>query len=428
MRPRLTRRLDGFGTSVFAEMTALARRHSAVNLGQGYPDFDGPEFVKRAAGEAIAAGHNQYAPMPGLPALQEAVARHQQRFYGLSYDPATEITVHAGATEALCATLAALLDPGDEAIVFEPFYDAYLPGIALAQATARVVPLEAPLFRLDAAALEAAVSPRTRVLVLNSPMNPCGRVFSRPELEAIAGLCRRHDVVVVTDEVYEHILFDDPHVPIATLPGMRERTVTISSAGKTFSLTGWKIGWTCARARADGRRPGRPPVRHVRGRDAVPARGRPRARRVRLVLRRAAAGLSRPPRPALRRPRRGRLRRAAAGRDVLRARRHPAPRLRRRRGLLPAPRRETVGVAAIPNSAFSAGGRVRHLVRFAFCKDDATLAEGLRRLERLRVPLAAWTSSSSLGVEIGGRRHARVDPTRSRFSTGRSGPGAASPS
>ncbi len=375
--------MDGFGTSVFAEMTALARRHSAVNLGQGYPDFDGPEFVKRAAAEAIAAGHNQYAPMPGLPALQEAVARHQRRFYGLSYDPATEITIHAGATEALCATLAALLDPGDEAIVFEPFYDAYLPGIALAQANARVVPLEAPLFRLDAAALEAAVSPRTRVLVLNSPMNPCGHVFSPAELEAIAEVCRRHDVVVVTDEVYEHILFDDPHVPIATLSGMRERTVTISSAGKTFSLTGWKIGWTCAPPELTAAvravhqfvtfavaTPFQHAVGHALGvSDSYfdELRQGYRARRDRLCAGLAAVGFGvRPPEGtyfAL-----ADIRPLGFDDDEAFCR-HLV---------------EAVGVAAIPSSAFSAGGRVRHLVRFAFCKDDATLAEGLRRLERLR--------------------------------------------
>src|SRR5512139_2083547 len=192
-QPPLTSRLSGFGTSVFAEMRALAREHDAVNLGQGYPDFDGPEFVKRAAVEALAAGHNQYAPMPGVPALQQAVADHQRRFYGLEHDPAAEVTIHAGATEALCATLAALLDPGDEAVVLEPFYDAYLPGIALAEATPRIVPLADPEFRIEAAALEAAVTPRTRVLVLNSPMNPSGRVFSRGELEAVADVCRRHD-------------------------------------------------------------------------------------------------------------------------------------------------------------------------------------------------------------------------------------------
>jgi N-succinyldiaminopimelate aminotransferase len=382
MRPRLTRRLDGFGTSVFAEMTALARRHEAVNLGQGYPDFDGPEFVKRAAAEAIAAGHNQYAPMPGLPALQQAVADHQRRFYGLSFDPAAEVTIHAGATEALCATLAALLDPGDEAIVFEPFYDAYRPGIALAQATARVVPLEAPLFRLDPAALEAAVSPHTRVLVLNSPMNPCGRVFSRGELEAIAAVCRRHDVVVVTDEVYEHIVFDGPHVPIATLPGMRDRTVTISSAGKTFSLTGWKVGWTCAAPELTAAVRAvhqfvtfavSTPFQHaVALALSLPdsyfdeLREGYRARRDRLCAGLASVGLAvQPPEGtyfAL-----ADIRPLGWDDDDAFCR-HLV---------------ETAGVAAIPNSAFSAGGRVRHLVRFAFCKDDATLAEGLRRLDGL---------------------------------------------
>ena len=174
------------------------------------------------------------------------MADHQKRFYGIDHDPATEITIHAGATEALCATFAALLAPGDEAIVFEPFYDAYLPGIALAQAKARVVPLAPPDFRLDPKALEAAVGPKTRLLVLNSPGNPSGRVFTREELGAIAAVCVKRDLLVVTDEVYEHIVFDGAHVPIASLPGMRERTVTLSSAGKTFSLTGWKVGWSCA--------------------------------------------------------------------------------------------------------------------------------------------------------------------------------------
>jgi len=381
-RPRLTRRLSGFGTSVFAEMTAFARRHGAVNLGQGFPDFDGPEFVKRAAVEAIAAGHNQYAPMPGLPALQQAVVDHQRRFHGLSFDAATEVTIHAGATEALCATLAALLDPGDEAVVFEPFYDAYLPGIALAGATPRIVPLRDPEFRLEAAALEAAISTRTRVLVLNSPMNPCGRVFSRGELEAVADVCRRRDVVAVTDEVYEHILFDGEHVPLAALPGMRERTVTISSAGKTFSLTGWKVGWTCASPDLTAAVRAvhqfvtfavSTPFQHA----AATALAAPdsyyrelregyRSRRDRLCDGLAAVGFGlRPPegtyfaladiRPL------GWDDDAAFCRHLV----------------------ETVGVAAIPTSAFSAGGRVRHLVRFAFCKDDETLAEGLRRLSRV---------------------------------------------
>ncbi len=382
-RPALTRRLDGFGTSIFAEMTALARRHGAVNLGQGYPDFDGPEFAKTAAAEALAAGHNQYAPMPGLPALQQAVADHQRRFYGLDYDPAREVTIHAGATEALCATLQALLDPGDEALVLEPFYDAYLPGVALAQARAVVVPLAPPEFRLDPDALSAAVSPRTRVLVLNSPNNPAGHAFTRAELQAIAAVCIRHDVIVVTDEVYEHVVFDGAHLPIATLPGMRERTVTISSAGKTFSLTGWKVGWSCAAPELAAA------VRAVHQfvtfavatpfQHAVAAalsapdayyeslREGYRARRDRLCAGLAAVGLEvRPPEGtyfAL-----ADIRPLGFDDDAAFCRRLV----------------ETVGVAAIPTSAFALDGRLRHLVRFAFCKDEATLAEGLRRLERLR--------------------------------------------
>ena len=382
MPARLTRRLDGFGTSIFAEMTTLAQRHGAVNLGQGYPDFDGPAFVKRAAAEAIADGHNQYAPMPGLPALQQAVADHQRRFYGIEHDAAAEITIHAGATEALCATLAALLDPGDEVVVFEPFYDAYLPGIALAQAKARVLPLEPPGFRLDPAALEAAVSPRTRVLVLNSPNNPAGRVFTRPELEAIAAVAMRHDVVVVTDEVYEHIVFDGAHTPIASLPGMRERTVTISSSGKTFSLTGWKIGWSCAPPQLAAA------VRAVH-QFVTFAVATPFQHAIAAALAAPDAYYER-----LQAEYRARRDRLCAGLDSVGLRVQPPEGTYFAladirplgfedddafcRHLV-----QTVGVAAIPNSAFTLDRRVRHLVRFAFCKDDATLAEGLHRLERL---------------------------------------------
>jgi N-succinyldiaminopimelate aminotransferase len=381
-RPPLTSRLAGFGTSVFAEMSALAREHGAVNLGQGYPDFDGPAFVKRAAIAALRAGHNQYAPMPGLPALQQAVADHQKRFYGLEHDPAAEVTIHAGATEALCATLAALLDPGDEAIVLEPFYDAYLPGIALAQAKARVVPLAPPGLRLDAAALEAAVKPRTRLLVLNSPLNPAGRVFSREELAAVAATCVRHDLVAVTDEVYEHIVFEGAHVPLASLPGMRDRTVTISSAGKTFSLTGWKIGWSVAvpELAAAVRAVHQfvtfavsTPFQHAAAAalaapDAYFTRLRAdyRARRDRLCEGLAEVGFGvRPPEGTY----------FALG-DIRPLGYDDAETFCRT--LV-----ERVGVAAIPASAFAAGARLRHLVRFAFCKDDATLDEALRRLRRL---------------------------------------------
>jgi N-succinyldiaminopimelate aminotransferase len=382
-RPPLTSRLSGFGTSVFAEMTALARRHGAVNLGQGYPDFDGPAFVKEAAAAAIGAGHNQYAPMPGLPALQQAVADHQRRFYGIEHDPGAEITIHAGATEALCATLAALLDPGDEAIVLEPFYDAYLPGIALAQAKPRVVPLVPPDFRLEEAALEAAVGPRSRLLVLNSPANPCGRVLDREELAAVAAVATRHDLLVVTDEVYEHIVFDGEHVPIASLPGMRERTVTVSSAGKTFSLTGWKVGWTCAAPDLAGAVRAvhqfvtfavATPFQHAAAAAlAAPGayyerlRADYRSRRDRLCDGLAAVGFGvRPPEGTY-----------FALADIRPLGHDDAEAFCR--ALV-----ERVGVAAIPVSAFAAEGRLRHLVRFAFCKDAATLDEGLRRLRKLR--------------------------------------------
>jgi N-succinyldiaminopimelate aminotransferase len=382
-RPVLTRRLAGFGTSIFAEMTALARKHDAINLGQGFPSFDGPEFVKQAAIEALRAGHNQYAPMPGLPALQQAVADHQRRFYGLVYDPASEITIHAGATEALCATIGALLDAGDEAVVFEPFYDAYLPGIALAQAEARVVPLEPPEFRIERAALERAITPKTRLLLLNSPGNPACRVFTRAELGEIAALAVRHDLVVVTDEVYEHIVYEGDHVPIATLPGMRERTVTISSAGKTFSLTGWKVGWSCAAPALTAAVRAvhqfvtfavSTPFQHAvaTGLAAPDAyytglREDYRRRRDRLCEGLEAAGFG------VRRP---------EGTYFALADVRPLGFEDGRKFCLSLI--EKVGVAAIPVSAFAADGRLRHLVRFAFCKDDATLDEALRRLRRLK--------------------------------------------
>jgi N-succinyldiaminopimelate aminotransferase len=382
-RPPLTHRLSGFGTSVFAEMTSLARLHGAVNLGQGYPDFDGPDFVKRAAVEAIEAGHNQYAPMPGLPALQRAVAEHQMRFYGIGLDPAEEVTIHAGATEALSSTLAALLDRGDEALVFEPFYDAYRPGIALALAKAKVVPLAPPEFRLDPAALAAAVGPKTRLLVLNSPNNPAGRVFSREELVTIAALCVERDLLVVTDEVYEHIVFDGAHVPIASLPGMRERTVTISSAGKTFSLTGWKVGWSCA-----------PPdlTAAVRAAHqfATFAVATPFQHAVVTALGAGDDYYARLTAEYL--VRRNRLCDGLA--DVGFAVRPPEGTYFALADIRPLGYDdgvtfcrtlvERVGVAAIPASAFAAGKRLNHLVRFAFCKDDATLEEGLRRLRRLK--------------------------------------------
>jgi N-succinyldiaminopimelate aminotransferase len=248
-RPFLNRRLAGLGTTIFAEMSALALSTGSVNLGQGFPDTDGPPEIARAAADAILAGRgNQYPPGPGVPELRRAIAGHQRRFYDLAVDPDTEVLVTAGATEAIAAALLALVEPGDEVIAFEPYYDSYAACIAMAGGVRVPVTLRPPDFRPDTGALAAAVTPRTRLILLNSPHNPTGSVFSRAELTAIATLACERDLLVVTDEVYEHMVFDGEHVPIATLPGMRERTVSISSAGKTFSFTGWKIGWVTAPA------------------------------------------------------------------------------------------------------------------------------------------------------------------------------------
>jgi len=376
----LTSKLQGFGTTIFAEMTALALRHEAVNLGQGFPDFDGPDFVKRAAIAAIEAGKNQYARSHGIPDLNAAIAEHRARFYGLTYDPDSEITVTCGATEAIASTILALCDVGDEVVLFEPFYDSYLATLAMAGATARVVTLRAPDFRFDPAELEAAIGPRTRAILLNSPHNPSGKVFTTEELELVARLCKKHDILAITDEVYEHLVFAGKHVPLATLPGMRERTVMISSTGKSFSFTGWKVGWVCATP--DLSKAVRtahqfitfctpPPFQFamtaaLRAGDDYFAGflADYRARRDRLC-----EGL------------------ASVGFDVL----VPAGTYFvctdiRPLGftddmtlcrMLP----EKVGVAAIPNSAFYANKEEgRHLVRWAFCKTDAVLDAGIARL------------------------------------------------
>ena len=245
-QPRLTSKLQGFGTTVFAQMQLLALQHNAIDLGQGAPRLPTEPTVAQAAMDAIAAGHNQYAVGIGIVPLREAIARHQERFYGLAYDSDTEITVTAGATEAICAAVIALCETGDEVVVFEPFYDSYLASIAMAGAVAKPVPLVSPDFRFDPAEVTAAFSDKTRVLILNTPHNPTGRVFDAVERQLLADLAIEHDVVVLSDEVYEHLVYEGTHVPIATLPGMRERTITVSSAGKTFSCTGWKVGWTCA--------------------------------------------------------------------------------------------------------------------------------------------------------------------------------------
>jgi N-succinyldiaminopimelate aminotransferase len=236
-------RWQGFGTTIFTEMSALAERTGAINLGQGFPDEDGPAEVLEAAARAIADGRNQYAPLPGVPALREAIAAHQHRFYGIDVDPETEVQVTFGATEAIAAALLGICEPGDDVVCFEPYYDSYAAGIAMAGARRRPVTLCPPGWTVDPDALEAAITRRARVLLLNTPHNPTGKVFSRPELELIADACVEHDLIAITDEVYEHLVYDGEHVPLCTLPGMAERTLTISSLGKTFSVTGWKTGW-----------------------------------------------------------------------------------------------------------------------------------------------------------------------------------------
>ncbi|WP_405389946.1 pyridoxal phosphate-dependent aminotransferase [Streptomyces sp. NBC_01102] len=248
-RPLLNRRLAEFGTTIFAEMSALAVRTGSINLGQGFPDTDGPEEVREAAVRALHAGHgNQYPPGPGVPELRTAIAEHQQRRYGLTYDPDTEVLVTAGATEAVAAALLALLEPGDEVVALEPYYDSYAACIAMAGGTRVPVTLHPHdgAYRLDLDELRAAVTPRTRLILLNTPHNPTGTVLTREELAAVAALACERGLLVVTDEVYEHLVFEGEHIPLASFPGMRERTVTISSAGKTFSFTGWKIGWITA--------------------------------------------------------------------------------------------------------------------------------------------------------------------------------------
>ncbi len=243
-RALLNSALAGMGTTIFAEMSALAVETGSVNLGQGFPDTDGPIEIAQTAADAVLAGlGNQYPPGPGVPELRSAIAAHQKRFYAVDVDPDTEVLVTAGATEAVAAAMLALLEPGDEVIALEPYYDSYAACIAMAGAQRVPVTLRAPQFRPDIDAIRDAITSRTRLILLNTPHNPTGMVATRAELTAIAELAIRHDLLVVTDEVYEHLVFAGEHIPIATLPGMRERTITISSGGKTFSFTGWKIGW-----------------------------------------------------------------------------------------------------------------------------------------------------------------------------------------
>jgi N-succinyldiaminopimelate aminotransferase len=245
--PYLNARLQGYTSTIFSEMSALALATESINLGQGFPDVDGPDSIKRAAINAIEAGHNQYPPLNGISELRSAIASHQRRYYGLEFDPANEILVTAGATEAIAACLLSLCEGGDEVVMFEPYYDSYAACTAMAGAQRRVVQLHAPDWSFEPEALESAITDRTRLILVNTPHNPTGKVFSQAELQLIADVARRHDLLVITDEVYEHLVYESPHLSLASLPGMAERTITISSAAKTFSVTGWKVGWACAR-------------------------------------------------------------------------------------------------------------------------------------------------------------------------------------
>jgi N-succinyldiaminopimelate aminotransferase len=244
----LARRLRPHATTIFAAMSELAAATGSLNLGQGFPDTDGPAELAEVAIKAIRDGRNQYPPSQGVPELREAVARHQASWYGLELNPENEVLVTVGATEAIAATMLALCEPGDEVVMFEPSYDSYAACASMAGAVPRLVRLHAPDWHFHPEELAAAVGPRTRCILLNTPHNPTGKVFSAAELAQVADLCRRHDLLAVTDEVYEHLVFEGTHVPLATLPGMGERTVTISSGGKTFSFTGWKVGWVTAAA------------------------------------------------------------------------------------------------------------------------------------------------------------------------------------
>ena len=382
--PYLASRLQGLGTTVFAEMSALAERTGSINLGQGFPDRDGPAEVAEAAIAAIRAGRNQYPPGPGIPELRQAIAGHQDRFYGIDVDPDTEVLVTAGATEALTAAILALCETGDEVVVFEPFYDSYGAAIALAGAQRRVVPLEPPDWSFDPERLVAAVTPRTRLVLLNSPHNPTGKVFSPEELEMVADLCRRHDLLAVTDEVYEHLIFEGRHVPLCTLPGMAARTLTVSSAGKTFAFTGWKVGWVCGPAPLVAAvRTVKQFLTYVNGAPFQPA---------------VATGLGLPDdyfaaAAATLRAGRDQLCSglATAGFEVFEP--HATyfaitsvAGLGATDGVsfcraLP----ERCGVVAVPAAAFYDDPRqARPLVRFAFCKQPAVLDEAGRRLGRLR--------------------------------------------
>jgi N-succinyldiaminopimelate aminotransferase len=378
-RVRLVERMRGFGTTIFAEMSALAVETDSVNLGQGFPDTDGPAQLLADAAEAIRTGHNQYPPGPGIPELRAAVAAHQRNCYDLRFDVATEVLVTAGATEAIAAAILALAGTGDEVVMFEPYYDSYAACVALAGATRRTVTLrpdDAGEWQFDPAELVAAVSARTRLIVLNTPHNPTGKVFSPAELAVIAEIASRHDLVVVADEVYEHLVFDGrTHTPIATLPGMAERTVTIGSAGKTFSVTGWKVGWATGPADLiSAVRTVKQFLTYVNGAPFQPA-----------VARALGDRSWTPLAPALQAQRDllcDGLQ--ALGYDVLRPQATYFATVDVHRDGVEFCRElpHRAGVVAIPSSVFHDSHAGDTMVRFAFCKRPEVLHEALQRLEK----------------------------------------------
>ncbi len=381
----MARRVAGIEPSIFFEMTTLANQYQAINLGQGFPDFPCPDFLKEAGIAAIQQDINQYAPSKGRPGLRQAVAAHEKQYYGLEFNPESEILITHGATEAIFAAIMGLVDPGDEVIVFEPYYDSYVPSIRIAGGIPRYCTLRPPDWAVDPGELRSLFSARTRLVIVNTPQNPTGKVFSRDELDLIAGLCREHDVIALVDEVYEHIVFPPHrHCRLATLAGMAGRTVTISSLGKTFSATGWKVGWVLAPAalveaifRAHqfitfaGAAPLQEGATVALGCGHAYYRGLTAAyveRRDFLVSALGAAGL-RPIEPA------GTyfvlvdISGSGLGNDIEFCRHLTIE----------------IGVAAIPASAFyhrPVDGA--HLVRFAFCKSKSTLEAAAERLRRLK--------------------------------------------
>lgn len=386
-------RLRPYATTVFAEMSALAARIGAVNLGQGFPDEDGPPAMLKAAQEAIADGVNQYPPGIGIAPLRHAIAAQRHRQYGIEYDPDTEVLVTVGATEAIASAVIGLIEPGSEVLLIEPFYDSYSPVVAMASARRVAVPLvpDGRGFALDADALRRAVTPRTRALIVNSPHNPTGTVLSAAELATIAEIAVAADLLVITDEVYEHLVFDGrQHVPLAGLHGMAERTITISSAAKMFNCTGWKIGWACGPAQLiAGMRAAKQYLSYVGGAPFQPA--------VALALEQEGAWVD-----DLRATLQARRDRLAAGLIDVGFEVHdsagtyflcadPRPLGYDDSAAFCAALPEKVGVAAIPMSAFCAPDTARgpadvwnHLVRFTFCKRDDTLDEAIKRLAALR--------------------------------------------